>query len=325
MGKSSRGNERHRDGATKKGAGPRFSRVDSCVQGKSVPPLKSQVSYDLAFERALLKAGERQRELAGDRIAADRALRRLPALDENRQELFLRNSQQLATFAALERFLEAANAALADPERAINWARRALALAPRLDPTRYGQSLLNDSAARAWVIWAQAARALGRLEESEEALRSAYQCLLRGTQDPIERATWLEARAALRQDLGRIDQAASLLRRAADLFEEAGERSRASNCWVVLARIARSSQDHTGAADAARKAISLAEGRPSQRFVALCELAEALLACGNGFAARSALEEIRRAGSNGLAMATADELADRIDRFVVPDRVRSAI
>ena len=296
-----------------------------CAQGDSVPQGGTDPSYDQAFERALLRAAARQKELIGDRAAADRALDDLERLDGHRQELLLRNSRRLTTFAALERFLDSAVAAVAtEPEVAISWARRALALAPRLDPLHYGQALLHDSEARAWTIWAQAARVLGRLDEADEALRRAYQSLLRGTRDPVERATWLEARAELRVLQGEVDQAASFHRRAAELFREAGEENRAAGCFSALARLHRESGQPERAVAAARQALSLAPSRLTVRFSALFELAEALLACGNFFAARGALDEMRRLGADGVTSATANELANRIDRALVPRRALGA-
>ncbi|MEO6191634.1 MAG: hypothetical protein ABIS20_01375 [Thermoanaerobaculia bacterium] len=106
---------------------------------------------------------------------------------------------------------ESRNLADSDPGRAGELATDALLIMEALIPGTYGTALIEDFKARAWAARGEALRRLSDLRGAEDAFASAEECLLEGTEDPLEEARILELKAALYRDQRRVEKAHLLL------------------------------------------------------------------------------------------------------------------
>lgn len=106
-----------------------------------------------------------------------------------------------------------------------------------LDPAYYGAEALEDLRARAWACIANSRRVKFDLRGSEEAFALAFASLKRGTLEPMDRAMLLDFKASLLRAQRRFGQALSLLRRAATIFLDLGEKHRAAQALVKVATV----------------------------------------------------------------------------------------
>lgn len=119
-------------------------------------------------------------------------------------------------------------------------------LSDRLDVKRYGAERIADFQARAWAYIGNAHRTRFDFAAAEEAFQTARSVLKQGTGDSLERAILLDLRASLRRDQRRFQESLRILRRAVEIFLEAGQRHRAGRSLVNLATV----QHHSGHPDA---------------------------------------------------------------------------
>ncbi len=181
--------------------------------------------YADSFERVRDLAREEERRLEEDRNDAPRLLESLLQQPPARQLLLIRNSRRFRSWALCELIQERARAeGFQEPERAVQLAELALAVAKRVDPDDHGPRLVCDLQARCWAVLANARRIISDLPASERAFRIAESLLREGTGDPLEEARILAMKAVLRSDQRRFDETLSLLDRTLEIYRRTGQR-----------------------------------------------------------------------------------------------------
>jgi tetratricopeptide (TPR) repeat protein len=117
------------------------------------------------------------------------------------------------------------------PRQSLEQARVAEEIAKLLEPE------LHDFArvlrVQAHCLQGNAERLRGRWEEAEKQLRLAHSLLQRLVRS-TPHAYFLQHLASLREDQGRLAEAAALLREAHSLFRERGDGRRAADCQIQL-------------------------------------------------------------------------------------------
>ncbi len=121
------------------------------------------------------------------------------------------------------------------PRQGERLAALALAITGSLDPARYGERVLSDARARAWVAIASARRIAADLWGSEQAFQTAEEHLRRGMGDWLEKAQFLEHKACLRRSQQRFPEAARLFRRAISISFYTGDARNAARAVFGLA------------------------------------------------------------------------------------------
>lgn len=123
------------------------------------------------------------------------------------------------------------------PCRGERLASVALALTESLDPARYGDRVLVDARARAWIAVASARRVAADLWGCERALQTAEEHLRHGMRDCLEKAQLLEHKACLRRAQRRFPEAARLFRRSISISLCTGQARSAAQAIVGLALV----------------------------------------------------------------------------------------
>ena len=121
------------------------------------------------------------------------------------------------------------------PARGERLAAFALTLLESLDPAQYGDRVLADARARAWIAIANARRVSEDLWGAEAAFRTAGEHLRHGLRDCLEKAQFLRYKACLRRAQRRFPEAASLFRRSISIFLALGEERCAAQTIVAFA------------------------------------------------------------------------------------------
>jgi tetratricopeptide (TPR) repeat protein len=184
------------------------------------------------------RLGERCAAILREREAVAGLWSELAACPDARRQRFLHENPRLWSWALLERLLEESrDGSVQSPTYGEAMAFLALEMTSLLDADLYGADELEDMQARAWGYIGNARRVRSDLQGAEEAFAEAYQHLLDGTRDPMERAKLLDLKASLLRDKRRFDDALRLIRRAVSIFLAAGERHRAGRALLNLATI----------------------------------------------------------------------------------------
>jgi len=188
--------------------------------------------YGPVFERISRLTLEREQAVVREQAEAPRLAARLLAQPAPRRDLLLENSRRFSTWGLLHWLVtESLETSRAEDKETV--ARVALAVSLRLDATYYGARRIEDLRARAWVSIGQARRLAEDALGARRAFEAAYFHLLQGSGDPLERALFLELKAALLIDGGRASAAFPLLERAATIYAQAGETGRARRCLLA--------------------------------------------------------------------------------------------
>jgi tetratricopeptide (TPR) repeat protein len=222
---------------------------------------------------------------AGETAKPGRLARRCEAITAEREtaaglwEAFLRapeeerwqaleEQRRFHSWGLLERLLdESREASVPSPASAEAMAHLALHLAALLDAGRYGEEELEDMQARAWGVIGNSRRMRSDLLGAEEAFAAAYQHLLCGTRDPMERARLLDLKASLLRDQRRFDDALRLIRRAVAIFLAAGERHRAGRALLNLATIHHNTGNPEVSIPVLYQALELIDSRREPRLL----------------------------------------------------------
>jgi tetratricopeptide (TPR) repeat protein len=226
------------------------------VEGRSqiLPWRSSGSEYDQAIDNVLdrfrpcLDAAVREMAEAPILLAE---LLRSPA---ERWEDLARTDSRFRSLALCRLLLDRSyEDSLESPQLRERLAALALTITKSLDPERYGDRVLADARARAWIAIANARRVAGDLWGSESALQTAEEHLRRGMRDWLEKAQLLEYKACLRRAQQRFPEAARLFRRAVSISLYTGEARSAARAIVGLALV----EQYRGEPE---RAIQLLEG-----------------------------------------------------------------
>jgi tetratricopeptide (TPR) repeat protein len=155
-----------------------------------------------------------------------------------KRPLLVRNCPRFHTWGLCELLLQRSleqnfhNAALGE-----GLALLALEVLDHLDSAYYGCEALEDLRARAWAYVANSRRVKADLRGAEEAFALAFSSLKQGTLEPMDRAVLLDFRASLLRAQRRFGKALGLLRRAAAIFLDLGEKHQAGRVLVKMSTV----------------------------------------------------------------------------------------
>lgn len=207
---------------------------------KVVPlvPQVSLVKYDPGLARISKRLCRIQSAYAKERAEAHGLFSELSQHPHEKRPLIVRNSPRFHTWGFCELLLrhgweETFREAVAGEGLAL----LALEVLDCLDPGYYGGEALEDLRARAWAYVANSRRVKADLRGSEEAFALAFASLKRGTQDPMDRGVLLDLRASLLRAQRRFGIALGVLRRAARIFADLGEKNLAGQVLVKVATV----------------------------------------------------------------------------------------
>lgn len=158
----------------------------------------------------------------------------LMAHPEPRRDVLVRNSDRFRSLALAQRVLEASrNACFENSRQGEGLARLALVLIESVDRDFYGRRLIDDLTGRAWAYVGNALRLANDLEGAQRAFEAGH-AFIEDTNDPMEEAGFLHLLASLRKHQRRFDEAAELLRRSAELYEEVGDDEKLARVLTSL-------------------------------------------------------------------------------------------
>jgi len=176
-----------------------------------------------------------QAELARERAEAVRLSEELLALPAEQQAEAARDDLRFRSWGICEHLLlRSANPQTA-PAEAERLAFLTLAVAAGLDEVLHTAAVVRDLEAAAWGCASRARLRADDLDGAEQALIEAAAHLAHGTGDLLVEARLLELEAMVRQQQGRLRNAAALLRQAEARYREIGESG--------LADLARSTRE----------------------------------------------------------------------------------
>jgi len=171
-------------------------------------------SYREAFARSWQEVEKREAELTVERELAPALLQELLSLPLERQAERVARDARFQTWSLCELLLDLLRDwGFQSPSRALELAQLGVDVAMRLNPTVYGESRVNDLAARAWVMLANAQRICASSQEADESFSRAEGLLKKGTGDPLEKAHLLLHKASLLGSRHRFGEAFRLLGR----------------------------------------------------------------------------------------------------------------
>ncbi len=221
-----------------------------------------------AVDRALgwaagVEAGiERQRREAGPLLAQ---LERLPA---SRQLLLVLNSRRFRNWFVGERLVERAlETALTEPERAVELAEVAVALADRLAGSADAEAVCFDLAARAWAALGNVRRIVSDLAQAEEAFTEAVRRLESGSGDLLEEGTVARMLGTLRHDQRRFEEAVRCFDRAIRTYRLAGDRHLVGRALAEKARALGESGHPDQMVSGLRQAVQLLDPQREPRVL----------------------------------------------------------
>lgn len=224
--------------------------------------------YGPVFERSIEKLQARAAALERERFEAPRLLARLLSLHSGQRRLLFRNSQHFRSWGLFELLIRTGREeTFSDPGHAEEILELALEASLHLDASFYGREVLEDMRARIWSYIANARRARMDLQASEDAFRVAFQHLLRGTDDPLERALLFDLQASLHRSQRQFDRAIRLSSRAISTFRKAGDKHRAGRALVNQSVAHAYGGDPARAISLLYKALPLIDGDREPRLM----------------------------------------------------------
>jgi len=124
-----------------------------------------------------------------------------------------------------------------------------------LSPSEYHPKLLEDFRAMAWGMVGNGQRIFSDLRAADASLQRAREHLDRGTGDVFEHAEILSMLSTLRKEQRRLAEALALTERSAELYLEAGDRSRAAGALARRIGILMSSGQAVQACEVGEKLL----------------------------------------------------------------------
>lgn len=212
---------------------PLTRKVVSLERWQAGPP-----DYNPGLDRIYRRLHELQSTYEQEKAEAPGLLSELYQHPTEKRSLLVRNCSRFQTWGLCEHLLQRSreqnfhNAALGE-----SLALLVLEVVDCLDCTYYRTEAVESLRARAWAQVANSRRLKADLRGAEEAFALAFAALKRGTREPMDRAVLFDLQASLLKDQRRFTKALSLLRRAAAIFRELGERHRAGRVLVNMSTV----------------------------------------------------------------------------------------
>lgn len=148
----------------------------------------------------------------------------------------VRLTRSLHTLSFLDVLLKEGNK-VGNPVESEELSYLALLVAGQLPSSEYSAELKNDLCAECCAEIARARRRLAKWPSARDALKKGTEYAERGSRDGVAEGKVLWIMGALEEDLGNIEEAARVLRRATKLFETAAETFLVSRTLAQLAYV----------------------------------------------------------------------------------------
>lgn len=209
---------------------------------EKVVPLERRRGTPVNYEPILLRASRSLQQLAAaydrERSEAAKLFAEVAHHPAGQLSLIVRNCPRVQTWGFCELLLQRSREQnFHDPSLGESLALAALEILALVSATKYGAEPIEDLRARAWAYVANSRRMKSDLKGSEEAFASAFTCLRRGTQEPMEKAALLDLRASLLRAQRRFPEALRCLERAFAIFRQLGERHQAGRSLVSMSTV----------------------------------------------------------------------------------------
>lgn len=194
--------------------------------------------YDSAFLDAFELAIAERSRIEAERELAPELYRELLRLSPSRQRMMVKNSSRYRNWGLVELLLATCRETWReDPTHSLHLAGLASELAARLEVSASRRRLLEDLKAEVYGAMANCHRILCHHQEARESFTRGYDCLSRGTEDPIERARLLDLEASFRMSVRDFEGASSLLHEVVSVYRLAGERHLEGRALISLSKL----------------------------------------------------------------------------------------
>jgi tetratricopeptide (TPR) repeat protein len=185
--------------------------------------------------RSLIDLHEMEQARVGEWLEAQATWAELRSLSPKARRDKVRLTRTLHTLGFLEVLLE--EGASGSPAESEEIFYLALLVAGQLPSSGFSVEFKNDLCAECCAEMANARRRLAKWPAARDALKKANEYVEKGSTDGVVEGKVLCAAGALEDDLGNIEEAARLLRRAVRLFETAAEILLISRTLTQLAYV----------------------------------------------------------------------------------------
>ena len=193
-------------------------------------------AFDAAFDAAIVKSAVLIGAKLADLEAGARLWLALRDLPPGRRLTVVRNSPRHRTAGVLEAlFRDYREELWREPGEGLAIAELGMAIAERLDATRYPASALADLQGEALAITANAKRLASCPGEAAQLLRQAERRLSVGSGDLLLEGELLNYRGSHRQTVGSFEEAAKAFQRAEQAYRRVGELHLAARSLVARA------------------------------------------------------------------------------------------
>ena len=187
-------------------------------------------AYDRVIDRVFRRIQRQDVALQREAAAARELFAELGQHPFPHQLLLVGNSPRFRSRSLCELLLDRCHeAGFQDPQRAVDLAHLAVAVAHRLAAQDAPVEIVRGIQARAWAQLGNALRVSGDHAAAEQAFASAEELLAAEPIVPLDRARVLDQLASLRRDQGRYGEAFRLLDRVVSIFRKLGQ-------WHLLGR-----------------------------------------------------------------------------------------
>jgi len=191
---------------------------------KSKPQRSEPKKDDPVLEKLKSLGPEVRAKLINERLLAAGQWASLQKHPQARRLAIIAADPTMHTWGLYDRLLDAAREiAPASPERGIEIALLALAVADQLDPQQHGDARIVDFKAAATAVLGNCKRVAEDFEGARTDLEQALALFEEGTGDPLERANVLSLQGSWNVDLGFFEAGEKLFEQAIQIYEEAGE------------------------------------------------------------------------------------------------------
>jgi tetratricopeptide (TPR) repeat protein len=172
---------------------------------------------------ALLRSGRRDEVAAArERLRGIGLLSELESYLEGERLAVIKADRRFHSWGLFDRMLaKYLDYCRNDPRAGAELVHLALAVIETLDPAKFPEKRRADLRAEALAALGNAKRLAGRFDDARSTLKAAREHLEKGTGDPLQEANIISMEASLIRDLGRFEEAASLLNRPLEIYREA--------------------------------------------------------------------------------------------------------
>ncbi len=185
--------------------------------------------------RALMQRFVQEQDYLEERLLAQSVVGELRQLGRKARRESLAKRRCRHSQALVEELL--AESRMSPPIDAEEWANLALLECHHLPAEEFSDKVKSDLLAEAFTELASSRRRAARWTAAREALRLGYESAKRGSNNPTIEGLLLAIEGAIEGDVGDLEKAESILTKARESFEVAGEQRLAARTVVQLAYV----------------------------------------------------------------------------------------